>query len=102
MFWDSRATRSLGCLSNLGVEVESLSLSGFNLMVAIRSSVYIYDLRNCHESVQAKESFMDIQLKCVRPIHNFEGTAKIIYTNILIAMHGFHRMLYLNACDNII
>ncbi|CAA2989867.1 mitotic checkpoint [Olea europaea subsp. europaea] len=73
MFWDSRATRSLGCLSNLGVEVESLSLSGFNLMVAIRSSVYIYDLRNCHESVQAKESFMDIQLKCVRPIHNFEG-----------------------------
>ncbi|CAI9767975.1 unnamed protein product [Fraxinus pennsylvanica] len=73
MFWDSRATRSLGCLNNLDVEVESLSLSGFNLMVAIRSSVCIYDLRNYHKSVQAKESFMDIQLKCVRPIHNFEG-----------------------------
>ncbi|KAL2542918.1 Mitotic checkpoint protein BUB3.3 [Abeliophyllum distichum] len=73
MFWDSRATKSLGCLNNLGVEVESLSLSGFNLMVAVRSSVYIYDLRNCHESVQAKESIMDIQLKCVRSTHNFEG-----------------------------
>ncbi|KAG8366407.1 hypothetical protein BUALT_Bualt17G0076400 [Buddleja alternifolia] len=45
-FWDARSASSSGCLSNLDVEVESMSLSGYYLMLALRSSVHMYDLRN--------------------------------------------------------
>uniref|UniRef100_A0A1S3Y9N8 Mitotic checkpoint protein BUB3.3-like n=1 Tax=Nicotiana tabacum TaxID=4097 RepID=A0A1S3Y9N8_TOBAC len=43
-FWDARSTQSHGCLNSLASEVESVSLSGFSLMVAAGSSVDIYDL----------------------------------------------------------
>jgi hypothetical protein len=35
MFWDGRSTNSVGCLNNLSEEVESMSLSGFQLMIAV-------------------------------------------------------------------
>ncbi|KAK4403067.1 Mitotic checkpoint protein BUB3.3 [Sesamum angolense] len=41
-FWDARSGSSFGCLSNVDVEVESVSISGLNLMVALRSSVHIF------------------------------------------------------------
>ena len=83
-FWDTRSPESLGCLDNLSVEVESMSLSGFHLMVAVGSSVSTYDLRNFNKLVQPKESFMDLRIKCVRAILVSEGTVKGFFNNHLI------------------
>ncbi|PIN07756.1 Mitotic spindle checkpoint protein BUB3, WD repeat superfamily [Handroanthus impetiginosus] len=74
-FWDARSVSCYDCLGNLGVEVESMSVSGFNLMVALKSSVHLYDLRYLDGSVQSKEFFMDIHIKCVRSNLDLEGFA---------------------------
>lgn len=79
-FWDARSVSSFGCLSNLGVEVESMSLSGFILMVALKSALHTYDLRYLDGSVKAKEHFMDNHIKCVRSNSDLEGIAIIIFT----------------------
>ncbi|XP_042055864.1 mitotic checkpoint protein BUB3.3-like [Salvia splendens] len=71
--WDPRSTSSLGCLSSLGMEVESMSLSGLSLMIAHKSSVHLYDLRHLDKSFEAKEYFMDIHIKCVRTNSELEG-----------------------------
>ncbi|KAK3027378.1 hypothetical protein RJ639_040176, partial [Escallonia herrerae] len=71
--WDTRSAKACGCLNSLRAEVESMSISGFSLMVAVGSSVNMYDLRNSSKSVQAKESCMDIRIKCVRPALTLEG-----------------------------
>ncbi|CAN4124549.1 unnamed protein product [Withania somnifera] len=68
-FWDVRSTQSLGCLNSLVSEVESMSLSGLNLMVAAGSSVNIYDIRSFKTSVHTK----GIKVKCIRPIFNPKG-----------------------------
>ncbi|KAK9276490.1 hypothetical protein L1049_006024 [Liquidambar formosana] len=73
MFWDPRMSNALGGLKFLGAEVESMSLSMFNLMVAIGASVHTYDLRNLDKAVQGKESCMDLRLRCVRSISNSKG-----------------------------
>lgn len=73
--WDARLSTPIGCLSDLDIEVDSMTLSGFSLMVAVRSSVYIYDLRSFRDSVESKESYMDVPLKCVRSIASVEGDA---------------------------
>ncbi|KAK6157868.1 hypothetical protein DH2020_012116 [Rehmannia glutinosa] len=73
MFWDARSASSVGCLSNLVVGVESMSLSAFSLMVALKSSVHMYDLRYLNGTVQAKEPFMDIHIKCVRSNSDLGG-----------------------------
>ncbi|KAL3511082.1 hypothetical protein ACH5RR_030483 [Cinchona calisaya] len=74
-FWDARSDKPLRCLDNVGGEVESMSLSGFHLMIAVGTSVGTYDLRKLSKLDEAKESFMDVQIKCVRPILGFEGFA---------------------------
>ncbi|KAL8533714.1 hypothetical protein ACS0TY_009927 [Phlomoides rotata] len=71
-FWDARSASSR-CLNNLGTEVESMSLSGLSLMVALNSSVHVYDLRYLYGPVQAKEHAMDIRIKCVRSNLDIEG-----------------------------
>ncbi|KAK3042356.1 hypothetical protein RJ639_002402, partial [Escallonia herrerae] len=71
--WDTRSAKAHRCLNSLRAEVESMSIAGFSLMVAVGSSVSMYDLRNSSKSVQAKESCMDIRIKCVRPTLNSEG-----------------------------
>ncbi|KAJ4711419.1 Mitotic checkpoint protein bub3 [Melia azedarach] len=65
MSWDTRKGNSLVYATTLGAEVESMSLSGFDLMVSIGPSVNMYDLRYLARSVQSSESRMDVQLKCV-------------------------------------
>ncbi|KAL6499260.1 hypothetical protein OROHE_026137 [Orobanche hederae] len=72
-FWDTRAAHSVGCLSNLAVGVESISLSVFNLMVALKSSVHIYDLRYLNGTVQTKEPFTNIHIKCIRSSSDLGG-----------------------------
>lgn len=84
-FWDARSASSR-CLNNLGTEVESMSLSGFSLMVALNSSVHIYDLRYLYESVQAKEHAMDIRIKCVRSNLDVEGIVIIAVFEYLVEM----------------
>ncbi|KAL6529328.1 hypothetical protein OROGR_014951 [Orobanche gracilis] len=73
-FWDARSAHSVGCLSNLAVGVESISLSVFNLMVALKSSVHIYDLRYLNGTVQTKEPFTNIHIKCVRSSSDIGGS----------------------------
>ena len=73
MSWDTRSTNTLGCLKVTGAEVESMAVSGFNLMVAIGSSVLVHDLRNISESCYMKELFLGYQIRCVRRILNSEG-----------------------------
>lgn len=69
IFWDAQSAKSVGRLNNLTSEPGSMSLSGFNLMVAIDSSVIIYDFRSLRKSVHTK----DVRIKCVRPILRYEG-----------------------------
>lgn len=79
-FWDARSAQSHGCLNSLASEVESISLSGFSLMVAAGSSVDIYDLRSFKKSVHTK----GVKVKCVRPIFNPKGTlTKILISTML-------------------
>ncbi|XP_039047213.1 mitotic checkpoint protein BUB3.3-like isoform X5 [Hibiscus syriacus] len=62
-------------VKNLDAEVESMSLSGFELIVAVGSSVDIYDLRNLDQSVQSNESCMDVPIRCVSSIPYCKGYA---------------------------
>lgn len=65
VFWDTRTAQAVAYLRNLGAEVESMSLSGSNLMVAIGASIYMYDLRNLDKPVQSEDSHVGIQIRCV-------------------------------------
>ncbi|XVE85792.1 hypothetical protein DITRI_Ditri17bG0119700 [Diplodiscus trichospermus] len=73
--WDMCEAKPLAFLGNLGTEVESMSLSCFELTVAVGSSVGIYDLRNLDRSVQSSESCMDVQIRCVCSIPYSKGYA---------------------------
>ncbi|KAG9151952.1 hypothetical protein Leryth_002214 [Lithospermum erythrorhizon] len=73
LLWDTRSNKSLGSLNKSNLEVESISITGFNLMVAAGSSVHIYDLRQFSGSVQSRESNRNFRIKCVRPICGAEG-----------------------------
>ncbi|XP_052198725.1 mitotic checkpoint protein BUB3.3 isoform X2 [Diospyros lotus] len=73
IFWDARSTKCLGCLNTPGAEVESMALSGIKLMIAVGSSVELYDLRNFNKSVYVKGLCPGIQIRCVRPIFHSEG-----------------------------
>ncbi|KAK6242690.1 hypothetical protein SCA6_008079 [Theobroma cacao] len=73
--WDTCGAKPLAFLKNLGAEVDSMSLSGFELTVAVGSSVDIYDLRNLDRSVQSNESCMDVQIRCVHSIPYSKGYA---------------------------
>lgn len=87
-FWDPRSTVSRRCLSSLGMEVESMSLSGLNLMVAHQSSVHLYDLRYLDGLVQAKEYFMDVKINCVRSNSELEGIATIDKFPSFVEIHS--------------
>lgn len=73
MSWDTRMGMSLAYQRNLGGEVDSMSLSGFELIVAIGASVNMYDLRNLDSLVLSNESLMDAQIKCVSSIPYARG-----------------------------
>ncbi|GLU17000.1 hypothetical protein SLE2022_333990 [Rubroshorea leprosula] len=65
MSWDIRRANTLVFSRNLDAEVESMSLSGFDLTVAIGSSINMYDLRNLDSPVQSDESSFGVQIRCV-------------------------------------
>ncbi|KAJ9174219.1 hypothetical protein P3X46_017269 [Hevea brasiliensis] len=83
MSWDMRSAKSLAYLINMGAEVESISLSRFDLIVAVGASVRIYDLRNLERPVHLKESCMDIRTKC---ISSFPGGYAVGYVDGRVAL----------------
>lgn len=85
MSWDARMAKALGYSKVLAAEVDSMSLSGLNLMVAVGASVNLYDLRNLDKPFQAKESCMNNRIRCLRPTPNSTGTFIAIKCNLLDA-----------------
>ncbi|KAE8707345.1 Mitotic checkpoint protein BUB3.3 [Hibiscus syriacus] len=73
--WDMFGAKPLVFLKNLDAEVEAMSLSGFELILVVGSSVFIYDLRNLDQSVQSNESCMDVPIRCVSSIPYSKGYA---------------------------
>lgn len=71
--WDTRTEKSSVCVNNLDSEVTSMSLSGLDMMVAVGTSIYVYDLRNLERPFQAKESQMDVQIICISSIPYAKG-----------------------------
>lgn len=65
--------KDLLCLVNVGLEVDSMSVSGFDIILAVGTSVYIYDLRNLSRPVQSNKSDMDSRIKCVSSIPHRKG-----------------------------
>ncbi|XP_055962309.1 mitotic checkpoint protein BUB3.3-like [Mercurialis annua] len=75
MFWDMRLEKSPSYTMNLGAEVKSMSLSGFDLMLALGKSVNVYDLRNMETPLHFKESCMDVGIKCISSFPDCRGYA---------------------------
>ncbi|PIA57765.1 hypothetical protein AQUCO_00600471v1 [Aquilegia coerulea] len=73
--WDLRKENGVGCTKYVGGEVESMSTCGFYLLVAIGTSVSIYDLRKLDEPVQMKETSVDYRIKSVCSFPNRRGYA---------------------------
>ncbi|XP_071722618.1 mitotic checkpoint protein BUB3.3-like [Rutidosis leptorrhynchoides] len=65
MSWDTRAAKPLVHFIELGAEAESMSLSGYELMVAIQTSVYTYDVRNLKRPAESNESHLDVHIRCI-------------------------------------
>ncbi|KAF7828011.1 mitotic checkpoint protein BUB3.3-like isoform X1 [Senna tora] len=75
LLWDIRTGKVLHCLRNLGSEVDSISVSGFNMTVAIGTFVHIYDLRHFNQPVQSKEPHKGAQIRCVSSVPYSDGYA---------------------------
>ncbi|KAG5522432.1 hypothetical protein RHGRI_034569 [Rhododendron griersonianum] len=97
MSWDTRSTNTLECLKTPFAEVESMAVSGCNLIVAVGSSVNIYDLRNFNKSVYAKELFPGFQIRCVRTILNSEGSLSVHTGFVAGSIDGRIAVEYLNS-----
>ncbi|KAJ6902602.1 hypothetical protein NC651_020165 [Populus alba x Populus x berolinensis] len=75
MSWDMRLANPLALFKNLGAEIDSISISGFDLMVAVGAAVNIYDLRNYERAVDFKEPSMDVGISCVASVPYTRGYA---------------------------
>ncbi|XP_057949851.1 mitotic checkpoint protein BUB3.3 isoform X2 [Malania oleifera] len=76
MSWDIRCAKALTYTKVLTAAVDSMSLCGFNLMFATGESINMYDLRNLERSLQVKESYTNLRIRCIRSIpNNCEGFA---------------------------
>ncbi|KGN51155.1 mitotic checkpoint protein BUB3.3 isoform X1 [Cucumis sativus] len=73
--WDTRNKKSPSFVRNMGSDVVSMSLSGFNLIVASGACVYLLDLRNLEKSIQLKDSYMKVPVACVSSVPYREGVA---------------------------
>ncbi|XP_061986414.1 mitotic checkpoint protein BUB3.3-like [Populus nigra] len=75
MSWDMRLANPPALFRNLGAEIDSISISGFDLMVAVGAAVNIYDLRNYERAVDLKELSMDVGISCVASVPFTRGYA---------------------------
>ncbi|KAI3968632.1 hypothetical protein MKX01_028782 [Papaver californicum] len=72
--WDMRMGKSMVYSVHVGVEVESMSVSGYHLAVGIGTSVSIYDLRNLNEPLETHSS-MQYPVSCVGLFPDSKGYA---------------------------
>ena len=63
--WDTRMVKNPVFLENLGSEMHSMSLSGFDMVIAIGPSVHTYDLRSLERPFQSTKLDMGMQIKCI-------------------------------------
>lgn len=84
MSWDTRTEKGFVFASNLDSEVMSMSLSGLGMMVAIGSSIYVYDLRNLEKPIQSKDSHMDVQILCVSSIPYAKGITSTTVLHVAV------------------
>nr|XP_043629536.1 mitotic checkpoint protein BUB3.3 [Erigeron canadensis] len=84
--WDSRSNMALTCENTVDVAVKSLSLRGYIAMVAVGTSVNLYDLRKFSKLYNSRD--FNFRIKCVRPyldrgfaVGSVEGRAALKYFN---------------------
>ncbi|KAG4402038.1 hypothetical protein GLYMA_02G112500v4 [Glycine max] len=75
LLWDMHTKKTSLCLRSLDAEVDSMSVSGFNVTIAIGASMHVYDLRYFDQPVESKEAFNGTHLRCVSSIPDAEGFA---------------------------
>lgn len=73
LLWDTRRKKSMSSVRNIGSDVVSMSLSGFNLIVASGVCVYSLDLRTIEEPIQLTNSYMNVPVACVSSVPYSEG-----------------------------
>lgn len=73
MLWDTRMKEAPGCVKVLGAEVESISISAYDLLVSAGFSINTYDLRMLARPAQAEQLFRGFRIKCLRSIPNSKG-----------------------------
>jgi len=78
LLWDTHMEKASSCLRSLDAVVDSMSVSGFNLVVSIGASVHVYDLRNFDKPVQSKEAFNGTHIRCVRSVPNAKGMKYVV------------------------
>ncbi|XP_022973311.1 mitotic checkpoint protein BUB3.3 [Cucurbita maxima] len=75
LLWDTRREKCVSFVRNRGSDVVSMSISGFNLIVASGVCVYSLDLRNIQKPVQLTDSCMKVPVACVSSVPYTEGFA---------------------------
>lgn len=73
LLWDTRREKCVSFVRNRGSDVVSMSISGFNLIVASGICVYSLDLRNIQKPVQLTDSCMKVPVACVSSVPYTEG-----------------------------
>ncbi|KAF9591504.1 hypothetical protein IFM89_004558 [Coptis chinensis] len=88
--WDLRVDH-VEYSKNVGGEVEAMSIHGVFVVVAIGTSISIYDLRNLKEPVHLKEPSMDYGIRSVCSFPNGKGHAvslqPMYFANCLFRCH---------------
>ncbi|XP_042496349.1 mitotic checkpoint protein BUB3.3 isoform X2 [Macadamia integrifolia] len=75
MSWDLRIKNGGGHSIFVSSEVDTMSLCGIYMLVAIGRSINVYDLRSLEVPVKENDSNMDYQIRCVSSFANGEGYA---------------------------
>ena len=71
--WDTRIDEVIAHSKDVNADVASISVFGYNLMVAIGASVFGYDLRSLDRPLLYKESLVDAQIRCISSNIYFKG-----------------------------
>uniref|UniRef100_A0A6N2LTU9 Uncharacterized protein n=1 Tax=Salix viminalis TaxID=40686 RepID=A0A6N2LTU9_SALVM len=90
MSWDTRLANPLALFRNLGAEIDSISISGFDLIVAVGAAIGIYDLCGTMKAVDLTEPFMDVGIKlhCFSSIY-YNHNVSFIILNMQFLVENF-------------
>ncbi|KAI4386393.1 hypothetical protein MLD38_004328 [Melastoma candidum] len=83
--WDTRMDHKALCSKDVNAIVESMSLAGFDLLVATGSLVNQYDVRSLEGQVWEKEVMMGDRIRCISSSLDLRGiypcTDQLSYLN---------------------